>query len=131
MIIDKLLSGKKEEKKDEKKDSTEKKKVEKLKLDLDNRDNRIARLTKSSGSFSDYYLSEDGSKLYYITPLESGSGLCVLDKEDRSVRVIVRGVSGRIIPSPDNQDLYIYSGSQITKVNVNSISHSTPFLLFP
>ena len=125
--IDKLLSGKKEEKKDEKKDSTEKKKVEKLKLDLDNRDNRIARLTKSSGSFSDYYLSEDGSKLYYITPLESGSGLCVLDKEDRSVRVIVRGVSGRIIPSPDNQDLYIYSGSQITKVNVNSGSQKPVF----
>ena len=109
----------KDDDKDEKKDSTEKKKVEKLKLDLDNRDNRVFRLSRTSGRYMDYYLTEDGSKLFYITPLENGYGLCVMDMEEKNVRVLARGVYGKIIPA-DNDNLYIFSGHGITRISTDS-----------
>ena len=67
----------------------------------------------------DYYLTEDGSKLFYITPLESGYGLCVMDMEEKNVRVLTRGVYGKIIPA-DNDNLYIFSGFGITRISTDS-----------
>jgi len=121
-----------DDEKDEKKDSTEKKKVDKLKLDLENRENRVFRLTRSSDRYFDYYLTNDGTKLYYITPLESGVGLCVMDMEERNVRVLQRGVAGRLIPSGNDNDLFVFSGSGITKIDTRSgsqkhISYSGEF----
>lgn len=118
--IEKLLSGDSEKKnKKEKKDSTDKK-VEKLKLTLDGRENRIIRLTRTSNKYGDHYLSKDGDKLYYITPLESGFGLCVLDLKTKDVKVLKRGVTGSIIPSADEKDIYMLSGFGISKINLAS-----------
>ncbi len=119
-IEDMLSKDKKkdDEDKDEKKDSTEKKKVEKLKLDLEGRENRIFRLSRASGRYMDYYLTQDGSKLFYIAPLENGYGLCMMDLEDKSVNVVARGVTGSIIPSKDDRYLYIFS----TYGGINRIS---------
>ncbi|MBQ9185214.1 MAG: PD40 domain-containing protein [Bacteroidales bacterium] len=117
IALDKLRSP---EKKD-KKDSTAKKeepKVEKLKLDLDGRQYRILRLTKSSNNYGDHYLKKDGSKLYYTTPLESGFGLCVYDLREGEVKVIQRGVRGTITPSKDEKALYVTSGAGISKITL-------------
>jgi len=120
--IAKLLSpdDKKEAKKDDKKDSLSKKepKVEHVKLDLDNRDDRVFKLTRTSSMLGDHYLTEDGTKLFYITPLESGRGLCVLDIKDRSVKVLQRNVFGSITPSKDGKFIYIFSGAGITKITI-------------
>ena len=113
---DEELAGLLEGKKDEKKDSTDKKKPEKLKFDLEGRDSRILRLTKASTHYGDHYLSPDGKKLYYITPLESGSGLCELDIRKGDVKVLQRNVFGRIIPSADGKNIYIFSGRGITRI---------------
>ena len=112
----KMLKG--EDKKKEKKDSTDKaeKKVEKLVFDLEGRDNRIMRLTKSSNRFGDHYLTKDGSKLYYTTPLESGFGLCVLDIRKGDIKVLERGVHGALIPSADEKFLYISSRGGLSKL---------------
>ena len=117
--VAKMMASEKELKK-EKKDSTKSaKKPEKLVFDLDGRDNRIIRLTRSSNSFGDHYLTKDGSKLFYTTPLESGFGLCVLDIKKGDIKVLERGVRGSLIPSDDGKHLYIISRGSITKLPVD------------
>ena len=120
--IEKILSGKSEKKlaKEEKKDSLEQEKHKKVDLWLDGREDRIVRLTSSSSRYGDHYLSKDGRKLYYITPLESGMGLCCKDLRKGDVKVLARGVAGGITPSADGNDIYVFSGRGITKVTLSS-----------
>ena len=116
---DEKKEAKKEEKKEEKKDSADTKKVEKLKLDLENRADRIFRLTRFSGRLGDHYLSDDGKKLFYETRLESSYDLCVRDMKEGSIKVLQKGVMGSIIPSPDGKYIYIAAASGISKIGVN------------
>ena len=120
--IARMLSGKsdKQIEKEEKKDSTDLEKSKKLDLDFAHRDLRIRRLTRSSAAYGDHYLSKDGRKLYYVTPLESGSGLCELDIREGNVKVLARGVTGSITPSEDGQSIYMFSGRGITHVTLSS-----------
>ena len=120
--VEKLLSGKTEKQleKQEKKDSVKKEEPKKLDLLLEGRENRIVRLTGSSNSFGDHYLSKDGRTLYYVAPLESGSGLCSKDLRKGDIKVIARGVSGRITPSADGKDLYVFARGGITQVSIPS-----------
>ena len=118
--VEKLLSGKSEKQlaKEEKKDSLAQEKPRKLELQLDGRHDRTRRLTGSSAAYGDHYLSKDGRKLYYIAPLESGRGLCEKDLREGSVKVLARDVSGRITPSADGSEIYVFSGRSITKVTL-------------
>lgn len=120
--IAKLLEG---EEKKPKKDSTETKKVPKLKLTLDGRDDRTFRITKSSANYGDHYLSEDGKTLYYVMRLESGPGLCAMDIKEGSIRVLRRGVSGSIVPSKDGKEIYMFAGGGVSKINLASGSSKT------
>ena len=80
------------DKKKEKKDSAKvEKKGEKLKLDFDDRKDRVMKLTRFSGRLGDHYLTRDGKKLFYVTRLEKSSDLCMLDLEDNSVKVVSKG----------------------------------------
>ncbi len=109
--------AKKEEKK-EKKDSVKtEKKAEKLQLDLEDRDNMIIRLTPSSGRMGDHYLTQDGKKLYYMTRLEKGMDLCVMDMETRSVKVLSKGVYGSLYPSSDDKYMFLLSGSGVSRIS--------------
>ncbi len=110
----------KEEKKEKKDSVKQAEKPEKLKLDLDGREFRVSRLTRSSSRLGDFYLTQDGTKLYYVTPLERGNDLCMLDVKKGDVRVIKKGVYGSIVPSPDDKTLYMFSGGTISKINVAS-----------
>ena len=120
--IDKLLSGKSEKKlaKEEKKDSVKKEEPRKLELVLEGREERILRLTSSSTNLGDHYLSKDGHTLYYVAPLESGSGLLSKDLRKGTIKVVARGVSGRITPSADGKSLYMLGRGGITKVELMS-----------
>jgi Tol biopolymer transport system component len=120
--IEKLLSGKSEKQlaKEEKKDSLAQEKPKKLELLLDGREARVRRLTDASAPFGDHLLSKDGRKLYYVTPLESGMGLCVKDLREGSVKVLARGVNGSITPSHDGNEIFMFSGRGITKVTLAS-----------
>ncbi len=114
--IEKMMKDEKQAKKEEKKDSADKEKPQKLNLDLEHRFDRIVRLTRSSALLGDHYLDNDGGKLYYIAPLESGRGLCELDIKEGSVKVLQKGVSGSITPSKDGKSIYVFSGSGIKKI---------------
>ena len=120
--LEKLLSGKSEKQmaRQEKKDSLAQEKPKKLDLLLEGRENRTRRLTGSSSSYGDHLLSKDGRKLYYVAPLESGSGLCVKDLRKGDVKVLARGVNGRMIPTADGKEIFMMSGRGITKVDLAS-----------
>lgn len=137
--IEKLLSGDdKKARKQEEKDSlkAEKGKVDKLVLDLANREDRIVRLTPVSGRLGDHFLTPDGSKLVFVQRLEKGYDLCQIDIKGRSVKVLAKGVSGRFIPSKDGKSLYIPGGLKARKLDpvtgkTSSIDFSDSFDFYP
>ena len=110
--------GKKQDKKNEAKDSAKvDKKSEELKLDLENRKDRTVKLTRFSGRLGDHYLTQDGSKLFYMTRLEKSTDLCMLNIEDNSIKVVAKGVSGSIHPTADDKHFFVHSGSGISKIS--------------
>ena len=131
--IAELRSEEKKEKKSEAKDSTKTaRKAEELVLDLENRKDRIQKLTRFSGRLGDHYLTQDGKKLFYMVRLEKGTDLCMLDREDNSVKVIAKGVSGSIHPTADDKFFYVHSGGSISKISTakgtrETISYSGEF----
>ncbi len=126
--IAQLLDDEKEAKEEKKDSAKAEKKEEKLVLDLENRKDRIIRLTGFSGHLGDYYLTQDGSKLYYVSRLEKSMDLCMLDVKEGNVKVVAKGVSGSIYPSDDDKYMFILSGRGISKISTaNGSSESISF----
>ena len=71
----------KEEKKEKKDSIKAEKKAEELILDLENRKDRIVKLTRFSGRLGDHYMTQDGKKLYYMVRLEKSCSLIPLKTE--------------------------------------------------
>ena len=121
--IEKILAGEDGKEKSDKKEEADsvkaEKKAGKFLPDLENREDRTIRLTGFSGRLGDYYLTGDGSKLFYVTRSEQSYDLCELDIKERSVRVIARNMSGSIYPSPDGKYIYILS-SGISRIETGS-----------
>lgn len=117
--IAKMLSGEDKKEKKEPKDSTKtEKKVEKLVLDLENRDDRITRLTPHSNMIGDHYLTHDGKQLYFTQRLEKGYDLCVADLQEGGVKIVRKGVMGKILPSSDGKYIYFSSAEAITRMAI-------------
>ena len=117
--IDKMLLGEKAVEKAEKKEKKDSLagKVEKLDPDLENRSDRIIRLTRFSNSMGDHFLTPDGEKLYFTQRLENGFDLCCRDIEKGDISVVKKGVSGRFTPSEDGKYIYIFSGNSISRIS--------------
>ena len=120
--IDKMLLGEKAVEKAEKKEKKDSLagKVEKLVPDLENRDDRVRRLTRFSNALGDHYLTNDGDKLYFTQRLESGFDLCVLDIEKGNVTVLKKGVHGRLTPSQDGKYLFIFQGATLSRMDLST-----------
>ena len=120
--IDKMLMGEKAAEKAEKKAEKDslKNKVEKVELDLANREDRILRLTRFSNMMGDHYLTNDGEKLYFTQRLERGFDLCMLNIEKGDITVIKKGVSGSFFPTADGKSLFIARGGNIVKLDLGS-----------
>ena len=108
--IAQMLKGEKEAKKEKKDSAKNDKKVEKLVLDFDSRADRIVKLTRFSGRLGDHYLTQDGKKLYYMVRLEKSTDLCMLNLEDNSIKVVSKGVNGKIYPTADDKHMYLLTG---------------------
>ena len=118
--LDRMMEGDKKGKKEKKDSAKVEKKEEKLVLDLDDRKDRIVKLTRFSGRLGDHYLTQDGKKLYYSVRLERSTDLCVLDLEDNSVKVLLKGLTGSFYPSSDDKYLFLHTGSGVSRINTAS-----------
>ena len=128
--IDRMLLGEKAAEKAEKKEKKDSaaRKVEKLTLDLLNRDDRILRLTRFSNAIGDHFLTDDGSKLYFTQRLEKGFDLCCYDIESGDVTVLKKGVTGSFTPSADGKQLYIFRGGSVLRIDTaGGKEHSITF----
>ena len=104
----------KKDKKEEKKDTTKAEKP--IELDLTNLEDKTVRLTPYSGNYGDCYLTEDGSKLYFVRRGDKGYDLCALDIKERDIKVVKPGAGGRFFPSKDGKTIYML-GRGISKLN--------------
>lgn len=102
----------------EKKDSTKKK--EDWNPDLTDLENRKIRLTTGSSNLSDYALTPDGSKLFYLARYEQNSDLWVIDTRTRELKSLARlGVGGgNIEMTKDGKTLFLLSDGKLMKVDV-------------
>ena len=112
--------GKKDKKKKGKdKDAEEAKPA--IKYDFDNRALRVRRLTPMSGFVGDYFLSPDGDKLYYVTlDATTNRNLMVYDLREGETEVLVKGVSGGIVPDAKGENIFIISGAGLAKIDLGS-----------
>ena len=123
---------KKEDKKDSKAKKDDKKKddkdkkddadkpVEPLKFDLENRKDRVIRLTINSSNMGDAVLTPKGDKLYYCAAFESGYDLWERNFKENSTKILIKGVGGgRMFADKKGENLFLVSGGQLKKVEIN------------
>jgi Tol biopolymer transport system component/C-terminal processing protease CtpA/Prc len=95
--------------------------VETLQFDISNRRYRMRRLTPSSTFISDYYLSPKGDKLYYMaSTTEGGNNLFVTDIREKETKILVPGVSGGIEADKKGENIFVFSFSDIKKIELES-----------
>ena len=108
------------DKKSKKDDEEKAEEAEPLKLDLENAEYRVMRLTVNSSNLGDAVLSKDGKKLYYLASFEGGMDLWVHDLKENSTRILSKGAGyGSLILSDDGNSIFMNTG-RIKKINVAS-----------
>ncbi len=133
----------KKDKKDKKKgkkdkDDADEDEVEPLNFDLKNRQYRTARLTNTSSSLADYYVSPKGDNLYYIARNNTGKfDLYQRDLRKGDTKVIVPGIDGYgLIADKEGENLFTIGGSGIKKIaipsgDVEAVEFSAPYSRTP
>lgn len=112
----------KDKKKDKKKVKDEKKdeEVEPLVFDLENRKDRVKRLTINSSHMGDAVLTPKGDKLYYCAAFEGGYDLWERNFRDNSTKLLIKNVGGGSMSiDKDGKYIYLLSGGTIKKVTVS------------
>ncbi len=97
------------------------KKVEPLKLELDNIDHRKVRLTPNSSDLSGAVLSKDGEKLYYLARFEKGYDLWQYEIRTRETKIINKmgGFAGGLTLDKEGKNLYYMGSGGIQKYDLD------------
>ncbi len=87
--------------------------------DFGNIDNRKIRLTINSASVSDYALTADGSKLYYLAAFEKGYDLWVTEPRTRETKILAKlgSSAGNIALSKDGKTIFLVNNGSLVKVD--------------
>ena len=129
-----LEEAEKANKKSEKKDSTDKeKKVEPLKLQLDNLNDRTMRITFQSSHLSDAVMNNEGTRLYYLAPHNGNMALWVRDFVEERTELKMQRIEARSfqLDKSGNTCYFIGQGGTLCQLNLNSASVKTiPFEAF-
>ena len=129
-----LEEAEKANKKSEKKDSTDKeKKVEALKLQLDNLNDRTMRITFQSSHLSDAVMNNEGTRLYYLAPHNGNMALWVRDFLEERTELKMQRIEARSfqLDKSGNTCYFIGQGGTLCQLNLNSASVKTiPFEAF-
>lgn len=124
-----------EKDKGEKEDKEDENKLPELKIDFNNLEERMVRMTINSSNLGDAVLTNDGTKLYYLAAFEGGYDLWIHDFENKSTRILSKmGRGGSLILSKDGNTLYLLSGGQISTINqgngqLKQMNYKAPFEL--
>jgi tricorn protease len=102
------------------KDSSDNKKV--FQPDFNNLENRKVKLTINSASISDYVLSKDASKLYYMAAFEKGYDLWMTEPRTGETKILAKlgGTPGSIALSKDGNTLFVGNRGSVVKVETGS-----------
>ncbi len=117
-----LKDEQKKEKPNEQKKEGQKKEEQKkpLILNLKNLDSRTKRLTINSSILSDFILSKDGKKLYYLAKYEKGFDLWVTEPRTHKTKILARLNSksgGSLAIDKSQKNIFVLAGGKITKVS--------------
>ncbi len=85
-------------------------------------DNRKMRLTINSGNISDYQISNDGEKLFFMARMEKGYDLWMTNPRTRETKLLAKldgGPAGMDI-TKDGKSLFVVSDGRIVKVDAES-----------
>lgn len=108
-----------ENKKDKTKQDTEKTTPPKrLKLDLNDLENRKLRLTIHSSRLSDAVLSKDGEKLYYLARFEKDNDLWVTDLRSKETKILAKNAGNIIHMSKDGKFILTLAEGNIFKIDL-------------
>ena len=111
-----------------KKDSTAKKDSASKKWmpDFANIDNRKMRLTINSSSISDYAVTPDGSKIYYLAAFEKGYDLWVTEPRTHDTKILAKlsGSPSGIAISKDGKNVFVTNNGSLLKID--DAGKSTP-----
>lgn len=113
---------KKKDTDDTKKDTDDKEKVKNLEFELEDLKDRKVRLTIHSSSVSDFTLSKDGEKLYYLAKFEKGYDLWETNTRTRETKILVKLKSGGggLELSDDGKHLFFFSGGKIKRIELSN-----------
>lgn len=102
-----------------KKDKEADKPVAPLKFDLENRKDRVIRLTTHSSSLGDAVLTSKGDKLYYCAAFEKGYDLWERDFKENTTKLLMKDVSRSYLHADKKgEKLFFLSGGKLKKVNI-------------
>ncbi|WP_396637505.1 S41 family peptidase [Maribacter sp. R77961] len=112
-------SDKKKKKKDE---DDQKDGVKPLKFDLEDVQDRKARLTIHSSKLADAVLSKDGEKLYYLTRFEKDLNLWETEIRTKNTKMLISlgAKSGSLQWDEKQENLFLLADGKIAKVDVKA-----------
>ena len=103
--------AKEAEKKDADKKEDKKDEVKPINIEFENMDERIVRLTPTSGSLSGYTLNKEGDKLYYIISYEGKYDMWEMNLRDRENKAVQRGIGGgSLVWDKKHENMYLLGG---------------------
>ncbi|MDO4756347.1 MAG: S41 family peptidase, partial [Parabacteroides sp.] len=110
---------KKKEGKEDKKEKEEDKPITPLQFDLENRKDRVMRLTANSAFLGDAVLSPKGDKLYYCASFEGGYDLWEHNLKEKSTKLLIKGVGwGSMHPDKKGENIYLVSKGGLKKIEI-------------
>lgn len=86
---------------------------------LENMENRVARITINSSSVSDYVVSPDGEKVYYLSSFEKGYDLWVTEPRTHETKILAKlgGSQSGIEMSKDGKSIFVLNRGGVVKVD--------------
>ncbi len=91
-------------------------------IDLNNLEDRTARLTINSSRMSDAVLSREGDRLYYLTSYPKGSAVWVHIFRDGTTKLLTNlpAPGGQLVLDHQGKNLYVLDNGAITRIDTSS-----------
>lgn len=110
-------------KNNDRKDEMKGKEVKSLDLDLDDLESRTKRLTINSSLLSDFILSKDGEKLFYLAKYENEYNLWQTETRTHDTKILAHlnaDGGGSLAMDTAGKIIFVLAGGKISSVNIDA-----------